>query len=178
MERTIVLVGLMGAGKSSIGRRLAKAVGVEFRDSDDEITEAAGCSISDLFYIHGEAIFRDLEKRVISRLLTDGIPKVLATGGGAWMNEEIRTLTRENACSLWLRAEVDVLVERVSRKNTRPLLERGDKRAILEKMMRERGPYYAQADVIIDSDTGSQEEVVDQIVEKLGLSVVEHAHDE
>jgi shikimate kinase len=164
MEKTIVLVGLMGAGKSTIGRRLAKAVGVEFRDSDDEISEAAGCSISDLFYIHGEAIFRDLEKRVITRLLTDGVPKILATGGGAWMSEDIRSLTRKHAHSVWLRAELNVLVDRVSRRNTRPLLEQGDKEAILSKMMEERYPVYAEADAIIESDSGNHELIVSNIL--------------
>jgi shikimate kinase len=164
MEKTIVLVGLMGAGKSTIGRRLARTLGIEFRDSDDEITEAAGCSIADLFYIHGEAIFRDLEKRVITRLLTDGVPKVLATGGGAWMSEDIRALTRLHASSVWLRADITILVERVSRKHTRPLLEQGDKEAILTKMMEERYPVYAEADFVIDSDSGNHELIVSSLL--------------
>ncbi len=172
MEKTIVLVGLMGAGKSTIGRRLAKELHVEFRDSDDEITDAAGCSIADLFSIHGEEIFRDLEKRVITRMLTDGTPRVLATGGGAWMNPDIRKLTRQHAHSLWLRADLDVLVDRVARKNTRPLLEQGDKRAILQKMMEERNPCYAQADHVIDSDAGNHESVVQQIIQTLNLEPV------
>lgn len=164
MDKTLVLVGLMGAGKSTVGRRLAKLLNVEFKDSDDEITEAAGCSISDIFYIHGEAIFRDLEKRVMARLLTDGQPKILATGGGAWMHEDVRTLTKQHATSLWLRADVDVLLERVAKKNTRPILEQGDKRAILSKMQQERSPFYQQVDVIIDSDAGDHEEVVQRII--------------
>jgi shikimate kinase len=167
MEKTIVLVGLMGAGKSTIGRRLAKVLGIEFRDSDDEITEAAGCSISDLFYIHGEAIFRDLEKRVLTRLLTDGVPKVLATGGGAWMSEEIRALTGQNAVSIWLKADIAVLVERVSKRNTRPLLEQGDKEAILRKMMEERYPLYAEADHVIESDSGNHELIVSNMLRLL-----------
>lgn len=173
MEQTIVLVGLMGAGKSTIGRRLARTLDMEFKDSDDEITEAAGCSISDLFYIHGESIFRDLEKRVISRLLTDGQRKVMATGGGAWMNPEIRDLTRQHAQSVWLRADIEILLNRVARKNTRPLLEQGDKRAILEKMMQERYPVYAEADMIIDSDNGSHEAIVKRILH--ALEVNDHA---
>jgi shikimate kinase len=168
MEKTIVLVGLMGAGKSTIGKRLAKTLGIEFRDSDDEISEAAGCSISDLFYIHGESIFRDLEKRVLTRLLTDGVPKVLATGGGAWMNAEIRTLTAKHARSVWLKAQLSVLVDRVSRRNTRPLLEQGDKEAILSKMMDERYPFYTEADVTIDSDSGNHELIVTAILRALG----------
>ena len=168
MEKTIVLVGLMGAGKSTIGKRLAKTLGIEFRDSDDEISEAAGCSISDLFYIHGEAIFRDLEKRVLTRLLTDGVPKVLATGGGAWMNGEIRALTAKHARSVWLKAQLSVLVDRVSRRNTRPLLEQDDKEAILSKMMDERYPFYTEADVTIDSDSGNHELIVNAILRSLG----------
>jgi shikimate kinase len=167
MEKTIVLVGLMGAGKSTIGRRLAKVCGIEFRDSDDEITEAAGCSISDLFYIHGESIFRDLEKRVLTRLLTDGVPKVLATGGGAWMNPEIRGLTGKHAISVWLKADLSVLVERVSKRNTRPLLEQGDKEAILRKMMEERYPVYAEADYTIESDSGNHELIVSNVLRVL-----------
>ncbi len=176
MEKTIVLVGLMGAGKSTIGKRLAKTLGIEFRDSDDEISEAAGCSISDLFYIHGEAIFRDLEKRVLTRLLTDNIPKVLATGGGAWMNEDIRTLTAKHARSVWLKAELSVLVERVSKRNTRPLLEQGDKQAILSKMMEERYPFYARADVTIDSDSGNHELIVSSIMRSLAPEVRHFQH--
>ncbi len=164
MDKTLVLVGLMGAGKSTIGRRVAKLLDVDFKDSDDEITEAAGCSISDIFYIHGEAIFRDLEKRVMHRLITDGVPKILATGGGAWMHQEVRDLTAQHATSLWLRADIDVLVERVSKKNTRPILESGDKHAILSKMQKERGPFYEQADIVIDSDAGEHEDVVKRII--------------
>jgi shikimate kinase len=165
LEKTLVLVGLMGAGKSTIGRRLAKMLHVPFKDSDDEISEAAGCSISDIFYIHGEEIFRDLEKRVMTRLLTDGKPKILATGGGAWMHKEVRDLTKKHAQSLWLRADIPVLLERVSKKNTRPILEQGDKAAILTKMQLERAPFYEQADMIIDSDHGDHEVVVKKIAQ-------------
>jgi shikimate kinase len=169
MNKIIVLVGLMGAGKSTIGRRLAKILNVEFKDSDDEIVEAAGCSISDIFYIHGEQIFRDLEKRVLTRLLTDGVPKILATGGGAWINDEIRALAKQHAHSVWLKADVDVLVDRVSRKNTRPLLETGDKSAILEKMLEERSPIYAEADKHIDSDKGTHSDVIKSILVALNF---------
>lgn len=166
-QTTIVLVGLMGAGKSTIGRRLASRMGVEFKDSDDEIADAAGCSISDLFAIHGEMIFRDLEQRVIVRMMNDGIPKVLATGGGAWMNPNIREIIGKHATSVWLRAEIDVLVERVGRKNTRPLLEKGDKRAILQKLMDERYPIYEKADIVVDSDNGAHESIVETILQRL-----------
>jgi shikimate kinase len=171
MEKTIILVGLMGAGKSTIGRRLAKVLSVDFKDSDDEIVEAAGCSISDIFYIHGEQIFRDLELRVLTRLITDGVPKVLATGGGAWINPEIRALSKAHASSIWLKADVDILVDRVSRKNTRPLLENGDKREILHKMLEERSPVYALADYHVDSDKGSHDEIIRSILRALNINV-------
>ena len=163
----IVLVGLMGAGKSTIGRKLAHKLHVDFKDSDDEIAEAAGCSVSDLFAIHGEAIFRDLEQRVIVRLLQDGTPKVMATGGGAWMNPVVREMIGKHATSIWLRAELDILVERVGRKNTRPLLEKGDKKAILQKLMDERYPIYQEADLVIESDNGAHDSVVDAIIRRL-----------
>lgn len=166
LKKSIILVGLMGAGKSTVGRRLAKDIGLEFRDSDTEIQEAAGCSISDIFQIHGENIFRDLEKRVIKRLL-EGEPMVIATGGGAFIQPHIREMIKQQGISIWLRAELDILVERVSRKNTRPLLETGDKRVILEKLMTDRYPIYSEADVIVDSDDGSHEAVVQAIVKEL-----------
>lgn len=159
-SRPLVLVGLMGAGKSTVGRRLAKKIGWEFIDSDEEIEAAAGCSISDIFAVHGEPIFRDLEMRVIHRLAA-GEPVVLATGGGAWMQEKVRMVIQQHATSLWLRAELDVLLERVQKRGHRPLLERGDKRAILRKLMDERYPVYAQADLVVDSGKGPHDKVVD-----------------
>ncbi len=167
LRKTIVLVGLMGAGKTTVGRRLAKTLDVNFKDSDDEIAAAAGCSIPDIFEIHGETIFRDLEQRVISRLLTDEQPQVLATGGGAWMNPNVRTLIKEHAISVWLKADLDILVERVSRRGGRPLLEKGDKRVILAKLMDERYPVYGEADVAIESGSGAHERVVESIIEAL-----------
>ena len=166
LTQSIVLVGLMGAGKSTIGRRLANAVGLPFRDSDVEIVEAAGCSIADIFEIHGEEIFRDLERRVIGRLISEP-PCVLATGGGAFMHETLRNAIREKSISIWLKADLDVLIERVTRRNTRPLLEKGDKRAILSRLMEERYPIYANAHLTIDSDNSSHEAVVTRIVEAL-----------
>ena len=166
LTRPLVLVGLMGAGKTTVGRRLSKEIGLEFFDSDHEITEAAGCSVSDIFALYGEPIFRDLEKRVISRLVT-GEPIVLATGGGAFMNAEIRDSIKQHATSLWLRAEVDVLEDRVSRRNTRPLLETGDKRAILSRLMEERYPVYALADMAVDSGHGAHEKVAEEIIKML-----------
>lgn len=163
LTRPLVLVGLMGAGKTTIGRRLAKEIGLDFVDSDAEIVEAAGCSISDIFALYGEAIFRDLEQRVLQRLVA-GEPVVLATGGGAFMNPAIREAIRAHGISLWLKADVDVLEDRVSRKNTRPLLETGDKRAILTKLVEERYPVYSLADLSVNSGKGSHETVVAEII--------------
>ncbi len=167
LRKTVVLVGLMGAGKTTVGRRLAKQIGVSFKDSDDEIAAAAGCSIPDIFEIHGEAIFRDLEQRVISRLLTDEAPQILATGGGAWMNAITRKLIKEHALSIWLKADLDVLLDRVSRRGGRPLLEKGDKRAILSRLMEERYPVYSQANLTVESDNGAHERVVEGIIASL-----------
>ncbi|MES2983995.1 MAG: shikimate kinase [Pseudomonadota bacterium] len=164
--RPLVLIGLMGAGKSTIGRRLAKHIGWRFVDSDEEIEAAAGCRIADIFAIHGEPIFRDLEKRVIARLVSEG-PLVLATGGGAWMQPEVRATIQAQATSLWLRADLEVLTERVSKRDHRPLLENGDKRAILDRLMQERYPVYALADLIIDSSHGPHERVVERVVQAL-----------
>lgn len=166
IAQPIVLIGLMGAGKTTVGRRLAKLIGRKFVDSDAEIEQAAGCSISDIFAIHGESIFRDLELRVISRLL-ENPNVVLATGGGAWMQEKVREQIKDKAISVWLRAELDVLLSRVERRNHRPLLEAGDKRAILERLMQDRYPVYASADVVVDSGDGPHEEVVVALVETL-----------
>lgn len=166
LDKTIVLVGLMGAGKSTIGRRLARTLGIPFVDSDTEIAEAAGCSISDIFEIHGEEIFRDLERRILVRLLSNA-PGVVATGGGAFMSPAIRETIREKSISVWLRADLEILLERVSRRNNRPLLEKGDKRAILGKLMEERYPVYANADIVIDSDDGLHDNVVTQVIDRL-----------
>lgn len=166
-DKPIVIVGLMGAGKSSIGKRLAKTLKIPFLDSDEVIQEAAACSISDIFEIYGEPIFRDLEMRVMTRLLTEEPPSVIATGGGAFLNDAIRDLVKEKAVSIWLKADIDVLFERVSRKRTRPLLETGDKREILEKLMAERDPFYAQADLTVCSDQGAHENVVNHAVVQL-----------
>ncbi len=162
----VVLVGLMGAGKSTIGRRLASAIGVPFIDSDAEIVEAAGCSISDIFEGYGESIFRDLEQRVILRLMT-GEPCVVATGGGAFIQPAIRETIAQKGISVWLKADLPVLLERVSRRDNRPLLKTGDKSEILQKLIDERYPIYAQADITIDSNFGPHEAVVDDIINAL-----------
>ena len=167
ITKPIVLVGLMGAGKSTIGRRLSGVLGLPFLDSDNEIAEAAGCSISDIFESYGEAIFRDLEQRVLLRLMGSA-PCIIATGGGAFINPEIRTAIKEKAISVWLKADLDVLLERVSRRDTRPLLKTGDKGEILQRLMSERYPIYAEANIVIDSNAGLHEAVVDHIVAALG----------
>lgn len=167
LKRSLVLVGLMGAGKSTIGRRLAQMLSVPFIDSDNEIVSAAGCSIADIFEIHGEAIFRDLEQRVLLRLLESNGSAVIATGGGAFLNPVIRDAVRQHSVSVWLKADLEVLLERVSRKRTRPLLERGDKRAILARLIEERHAVYAKADVTVDSSAGLHHAVVEEIVKIL-----------
>lgn len=165
-ERTIVLVGLMGAGKTTVGRRLAARLGLPFVDADHEIEKAAGLSIPDIFEIHGEQEFREGEKRVIARLL-EGPPQVLATGGGAFMDDTTRSNIHAKGVSVWLRADIDLLLNRVSRRNNRPLLQVDDPRAVLAKLAAEREPTYSQADIIVDSADVPHEAVVDEIVKKL-----------
>lgn len=166
LRNSVVLVGLMGAGKSTIGRRLAGEIGVNFTDSDEAIAEAAECSISDIFAIYGEQKFRDLEKRVILRLVS-GTPHVIATGGGAFVNSEIRTAILAASTTIWLRADTKVLLARVSRRDTRPLLAKGDKKEILERLMEEREPFYAQAHFAIDNNAGCHEKVVSNMMDIL-----------
>jgi shikimate kinase len=165
-ERTIALVGLMGAGKSSIGRRLAHALELPFRDADEEVERAAARSISDIFDELGEAAFRDGERRVIARLLEEP-PHVLATGGGAFMNADTRALIGQKAVSVWLKADMEVLLRRVSRRTDRPLLREGDPREVLEALARERGPVYALADITVDSVETAHQATVQAIIEAL-----------
>jgi len=165
-DRPIVLIGLMGAGKSSVGRRLAQRLKIEFVDADAEVEAAAGCTIAEIFEQHGEAEFRDGERRVIARLL-ERPPFVLATGGGAFMDEGTRTTIGDKAVSVWLRADLDVLVERCARRNNRPLLRGGNPRDILAGLVDERYPVYAGADIVVDSVDGPHDGVVDQIVKAL-----------
>lgn len=167
IEKTIVLVGLMGAGKTSIGRRLAKELNIEFRDSDQEIEKKVGCSVAEIFEGFGESYFRQVERETIHDLLANHPPHVLATGGGAFMDAETRELIKEEGLSVWLRAALDVILDRVSRNDNRPLLNRGNPREILEKLIEVRYPIYAEADLVVDSDSGPHYKVVEQIIWKL-----------
>lgn len=165
-ERPVVLVGLMGAGKSSIGRRLAQRLDLPFIDADKEIELAAGCTIEEIFERFGEAAFRDGERRVILRLL-DQPPHVLATGGGAFMDTAVRARVREVATSVWLHADIDLLLKRVSRRSNRPLLKGGDPRAVLERLIDQRYPTYAEADIRIDSADAPPEQTVQKVIDEL-----------
>lgn len=169
LVRPVVLVGLMGAGKTSVGRRLASVLGAPFADSDNEIETAAGMTIAEIFERYGEAHFRDGERRVIARLMT-GTPQVLATGGGAFMDPETRALIRETAVSVWLKASLDVLVARTAGRKSRPLLNRGNPRDILRGLMEVRYPVYAETDVTVVSKLGqSHEQMAGRIVTALAL---------
>ncbi len=168
--RTIVLVGLMGAGKTKIGRRLAARLNLPFFDSDTEIEAAAGETIEEIFRIRGEAVFRDGERRVIARLLTQPV-HVLATGGGAFMDAATRHLIVRRGVSVWLRADLDVLLARVARRTNRPLLEQGDRRAVLAELIERRHPIYGEADLIIDSGEGSLELTATRVIAALTGSV-------
>jgi shikimate kinase len=172
-RRSIVLVGMMGAGKSSIGRRLAGRLGIPFVDADAEIEQAAGMSIADIFESHGEPAFRAGEARVIARLLEHG-PQVLATGGGAFMNPQTRANIRDKGISVWLKADLDVLTRRLRRRNDRPLLKTADPIATLTNLLAERDPIYGEAELTVISRDVSHEVIVDEIAaaarSKLGLS--------
>jgi shikimate kinase len=166
LSRSVVLVGMMGAGKSSIGRRLAARLHIPFTDTDHEIEAAAGASIEQIFEKYGEAEFRKGEKRVIERLLGEPL-QVMATGGGAFMDPETRALIQERAISIWLRASVETLLERTSKRQNRPLLKQGNPRDVLQSLMAEREPVYTGADIVIDSDERPTEETVDRVLKAL-----------
>lgn len=174
LPRTVVLVGLMGAGKSAVGRRLAARLHLEFVDADKEIERAAACSIVDIFDRYGEPGFRDAERRVIARLL-DRPVHILATGGGAFMNEGTRGVIAAKAISVWLRADLETLVGRTARRDNRPLLKGGNPRAILADLMERRYPIYALADLVIDSRDSSADETVDDVLAALHRYLAEHA---
>jgi shikimate kinase len=165
-NRSIVLVGMMGVGKSSVGRRLAERLNMPFVDSDDEIETAADMPIAEIFERFGEEYFRDGERRVIVRLI-EGKPKVIATGGGAFINEETRALIKENALSIWLDTDIDILVDRVSRRNHRPLLRGKNPKDVLLELGRVRNHIYAEADIHVRSDSSPHAHTVNLIMKEL-----------
>ncbi len=164
--RTITLVGLMGVGKSSVGRRLANALELPFRDADTEVEAAAGRSIPDIFADLGEPAFREGERRVIARLL-DETPHVLATGGGAFMNPETRALIKDRSVSVWLKADLEVLARRISRKDNRPLVAGRDPMGVLQDQADARYPTYALADVTVETGDAAHHVTVDQVIQAL-----------
>ncbi len=165
-NQSIVFVGLMGAGKTAIGRRLAALLKLPFVDADKEIELAAGKSVSEIFAEHGEVYFRDGERRVIARLLNDG-PQILATGGGAYMDAETRENVQAGGISIWLKADLDVLMERVMRRDHRPLLKTEDPEAVMKKLLDDRYPVYAKADITIQSRDVPHEVIVGEILTAL-----------
>jgi shikimate kinase len=177
LDRSVVLVGLMGAGKSSIGRRLAHKLGVSFVDADTEIEIAAGRTIPEIFEDLGEAAFRDGERRVIRRLLTDDPPHVLATGGGAFMAPDTRALIKGRGHSIWLNADLEVLFERVSRRSNRPLLKTADPKATLAALMETRSPVYAEADLAVRTARAPIEVTVDTVHDALCRYLADHPNE-
>lgn len=166
LKRTVALIGMMGAGKSSVGRRLANRLGAPFHDADSEIEAAAGCTINEIFARFGEAEFREGERRVILRLLGRP-PHILATGGGAVLDAMTRTRISETAVSVWLRAPLELLLARVGRRDTRPLLRGGNTREKLERLLAEREPLYSMADIVIDAAEGPHAVAVERILAAL-----------
>lgn len=165
-RKTVALVGLMGVGKTSIGRRLAAALELPFRDADTEVEEAAGRSIPEIFSQFGEEAFRDGERRVIARLL-EGEPHVLATGGGAFMNEQTRALIKEKAVSVWLKGDLEVLARRVGRKDNRPLVAGKDPLAVLKAQAAQRYPAYSQADIVVETGESAHHVSVETVLAAL-----------
>ncbi|MEL7490694.1 MAG: shikimate kinase [Pseudomonadota bacterium] len=165
-DRTIALVGMMGVGKTTVGRRLAPKLGLPFFDADEEIEKAAGMSVADLFTEHGEESFRRGEAQVIERLVS-GPPIVLATGGGALTSDATRALLKEQTLTVWLKSDVDTIVKRATRRGTRPLLMKGDARATIVRLLEERAPLYGQADIAIESQHGPHSKTVAAIIDAL-----------
>lgn len=164
--RPIVLVGLMGAGKTSIGRRLAEKMGLTFVDADHEIEAAAGKTIADIFAEHGETYFRDGERKVIARLMENG-EQILATGGGAYMNPETRARIREGGICVWLKADLDLLMKRVMKRNDRPLLRTADPEAVMRRLIEDRYPVYAEADVTVECHDVQHAQMVNDVLRAL-----------
>ena len=175
LPATVVLVGLMGAGKSSVGRFLAQRFGALFADADREIEQTAGCTIAEFFQRFGEPAFRRTEEETIVRLVA-GEPRIVATGGGAFMSRHTRDAIRAHGVSLWIRADLDTLHERVSRRSGRPLLETADPRATLEALMHERYPVYAEADLAVNSGIGPVGETVDRAWQALSGHFAANRH--
>jgi shikimate kinase len=166
LDRPVVLVGLMGVGKSTVGRRLAKRLGLPFVDSDSAIEDAAGCTAAEVFERYGEEDFRDGERRLVARLI-DGEARVIATGGGAFVDACTRQLLNERAITIWLDAPVDILAQRTARRDTRPLLKNGDPKGTLERLAEERRPSYQEAHIHVKSGDGAHKDVVDAIIQAL-----------
>lgn len=173
-NKSLVMVGLMGCGKTSVGRRLSAKLELPFVDADEEIELAAGKTISEIFADHGETYFRDGERKVIARLLMNG-PQVLATGGGAFMNAETRENIKKAGISIWLKADLPVLMKRVMRRDNRPLLKTADPEARMRELMEERYPIYAQADVVTYSRDVPHDAIVEEIIEALLRGPLSHA---
>lgn len=166
LDRPVVLVGLMGVGKSTVGRRLARRLGLPFVDSDAEIEDAAGYPAAEIFERFGERDFRDGERRLVARLV-EGEIRVIATGGGAFVDPRTRRLLNERAITVWLDAPIEILTERTSRRDTRAQLRNGDPRTVLQKLADERRPSYAEAHIHVKSGDGAHRDVVDAIVQEL-----------
>jgi shikimate kinase len=173
-KRLIVLVGMMGAGKSTVGRRLAARLNLPFVDADTEIETAAGMTIPEIFDVHGEPHFRDGEARVIARLLENG-PAVLATGGGSFMREETRRRIGEKAVSVWLKADPDIIMRRVKRRADRPLLQTADPTATINRLVSEREPVYQHADLTIASRDVPHDKIVDECIDALHAKLIDAA---
>lgn len=166
LPKTLTLVGMMGVGKTSIGRKLAKQLGVQFKDSDQEVEAAAGQTVANIFAWYGEKAFRDTERRIVSRLLTER-PHILSTGVEAFIMPETRKIIKENSYSVWLKASVDTIFPRVERRTHRPQLEKGDKKEILRNLIETYNPIYAEADIHIDCNNQAPDSTVDKIIEEL-----------
>lgn len=170
--RPIVLVGLMGAGKTSIGRRLAEKMGLSFVDADHEIEAAAGKSIADIFIEHGEDYFREGERKVIARLMENG-EQVLATGGGAYINAETRARIKAGGVCIWLKADLDLLMRRVMKRNDRPLLRTADPQAVMRKLIEDRYPVYAEADITVECRDVQHTQMVNEVLRAMARKAAE-----
>jgi shikimate kinase len=164
LPKHVVLVGIMGAGKTSVGKLLANRLGLPFIDSDHEVEQASGCKIADFFDIYGEASYRDGESKVIQRLLELPLPHVISTGGGAYLHPETREVIKDHAISIWIRAQLETLLKRVARRNDRPLLNKGNQREILAKIMQDRYSTYQEANITVDSESDSAKTTVNQVI--------------